>query len=774
MNKKILKYGDFKSEKELLESVAEKLKGRDLFPRKTEAARKYFENAKLRVYKKTWTKEKCSEEALKYRTRKEFKDNSPNAYSASVRNKWLNDICQHMGEKKIKNLFWTKEKCAEEALKYNSRSEFEKGSPSAYVKSGKMGWKDEICLHMNTNGNKYNRCVYAIEFSDNHVYIGLTYDFEKRFSQHLNDIRNNSIVLRHFKKSGLNPIIKKLTNYIDVEEASKIEKLKVDEYFKNGWCILNIAKCGNVGGKTVKWTKEKCFIEALKYETRGEFKNKSPFSYNAARRNKWLDEICLHMHYKLKNWNIFSCEEESKKFKSKQEFKNKSSGAYGYAYNNNLLDQFFPKLSESVIDNYGYLPTYEECVDLCSSDDSPFYESKDLVDGYNISLFNYRLAKYSDFIIKPFAKEMRGLCFVFNKDKTVYKRFLLLEKFFNLNQVPESMYSIVKDYKIKYVNNKEDGSIASFIQLPNGKIVGRSKMGFDNDQANGVNKIYMTNINIKNFVDSMISMDYVPIFEYVSSSNRIVLKYSKEELILLRLRDNKTGKHIDIKNHVDKLGSIKIAPFKDDFVDLDSLIELTGTEVDKEGYVVQAVDENGKDFFFKLKTPWYCERHGLLTEDLYKENIILGYILDDKIDDILGQIPEDEKEARDRIYKLVDIVKKAIAEKSHDVDKLYAEFVKMNRSKRDFAIKYSRHKDFSIVMELVKADDLRKLTKEEIADRYVNIESYETLLNRLDKYELIKSWIKDSTKRLLLARNWIKKRDPEMFFRNPIENEEDN
>jgi hypothetical protein len=268
--------------------------------------------------------------------------------------------------------------------------------------------------------------------------------------------------------------------------------------------------------------------------------------------------------------------------------------------------------------------------------------------------------------------------------------------------------------------------------------------------------------------------DIVPIFEYVAPHNRVVLKYSKEELILLRLRDNKTGKHIDIKNHVDKLGSIKIAPFKDDFVDLDSLIELTGTEVDKEGYVVQAVDENGKDFFFKLKTPWYCERHGLLTEDLYKENIILGYILDDKIDDILGQIPEDEKEARDRIYKLVDIVKKAIAEKSHDVDKLYAEFVKMNRSKRDFAIKYSRHKDFAIVMDLVKADDLKKLTKEEIADRYANIESYETLLNRLDKYELIKSWIKDSTKRLLLARNWIKKMDPEMFFRNPIENEEDN
>jgi hypothetical protein len=53
---------------------------------------------------------------------------------------------------------------------------------------------------------------------------------------------------------------------------------------------------------------------------------------------------------------------------------------------------------------------------------------------------------------------MRGICFIFNTDGSLFKRFLLLEKFFNLNQVPESMYSIVKDYKIKAISNKEDGS----------------------------------------------------------------------------------------------------------------------------------------------------------------------------------------------------------------------------------------------------------------------------------------------------------------------------
>ena len=162
-------------------------------------------------------------------------------------------------------------------------------------------------------------------------------------------------------------------------------------------------------------------------------------------------------------------------------------------------------LNESV--SLNKIPTYEEAVEMCSGEDAPFYESKYEVEGYTVSVFNYRLAQYKDFDMpipsKPELKgfEMRGLTFVFNKDGSLYNRYVLLEKFFNLNQVPNSMYSVVKDYKIRYVNNKEDGSIATFVKLPNGKILGKSKMGFDNDQANGINKIYKTNPDVKSFVD---------------------------------------------------------------------------------------------------------------------------------------------------------------------------------------------------------------------------------------------------------------------------------
>jgi T4 RnlA family RNA ligase len=400
------------------------------------------------------------------------------------------------------------------------------------------------------------------------------------------------------------------------------------------------------------------------------------------------------------------------------------------------------------------IPTYEDCLEICARQDSPFYESKMVVDGYNVSIFNYRLAQYKDFVTplesRPElnAYEMRGLTFVFNEDGSVYNRFILLEKFFNLNQVPESMYSIVKNYKIKYVNNKEDGSIASFIKLPNGKVVGKSKMGFDNDQANGINKIYKTNEDIKRFVNWALDNDIVAIFEYVAPHNRIVLKYPKEELILLRLRNNKTGKHIDIKDHLDKLGSIKIAPFEDDFRDLDHLIELIAKQTDKEGSIVTAEDEMGRDFFFKLKTPWYCERHGLLTQDLYREHIIIGYILDDKIDDILSQIPEDEKDAHDRINKIISVVKRAISEKVADIEKSYAVFVEMGKDRKEYALKWrTKDPNFSYVMAMAKG---------------------------IEAYELAKNWVREKTKRLHIAREWLLKKDPTLFFQDPEENENDN
>jgi T4 RnlA family RNA ligase len=431
-------------------------------------------------------------------------------------------------------------------------------------------------------------------------------------------------------------------------------------------------------------------------------------------------------------------------------------------------------LKESSDNFKHYLPTYEDCVEMCQRTDSPFFESKFVIDGYPISVFNYRLAQYSDFTSplenrpEVTSYEMRGLTFVFNEDGSLYKRFLLLEKFFNLNQVPESMYSIVKNYKIKFINNKEDGSIASYIDLPNGKVIGKSKMGFDNEQSNGINRIYKSRQDVKQFIDWCLKNDITAIFEYVSPANRIVLRYLEEDLILLRMRNNSTGKHLDIKDHLVQISTIRIAPFEDDHKDLDHLIEVTAKQVDKEGVIVHTEDNFGKDMFFKIKTPWYIERHGLLTNDLYREHIIIGYILDDKIDDILGQVPEDEKEAHERINKIITIIKRTLNEKVVEIEKSYDQFLKSKMTKKEYALKNRvGNPNFAFVMNMAKSDELKKLSKEEIIEFYDSFENYEKSLQKCDPFEMAKEWLRDQTKKLNIDREFQKKKDSRLFFQEP-------
>ena len=80
-----------------------------------------------------WTKERCATEALKYKTRSEFRNKAGGAYSAAHRNGWLGIICVHMSTRPGKpDGYWAKERCATEALKYKTRSEFSDKAGGAY------------------------------------------------------------------------------------------------------------------------------------------------------------------------------------------------------------------------------------------------------------------------------------------------------------------------------------------------------------------------------------------------------------------------------------------------------------------------------------------------------------------------------------------------------------------------------------------------------------------------------------------------------------------
>lgn len=95
-----------------------------------------------------WTKQKCLEEVLKYKTVTEFKKNSRGAHGAAIRNGWLDELCKHMPINKIVRKPYTKVECNIEAKKYKTRSEWEKNNRGTYRAAHRKGWLDECCKHM--------------------------------------------------------------------------------------------------------------------------------------------------------------------------------------------------------------------------------------------------------------------------------------------------------------------------------------------------------------------------------------------------------------------------------------------------------------------------------------------------------------------------------------------------------------------------------------------------------------------------------------------------
>ena len=93
---------------------------------------------------KLWTKEECAEIALKYTSRKQFQTFDKKAYISAYNHGWLDEICQHMI---IQYGRLTLSHCKELALQCSTSSEFLKKYRSAYSKTKAKGWEKEVMSH---------------------------------------------------------------------------------------------------------------------------------------------------------------------------------------------------------------------------------------------------------------------------------------------------------------------------------------------------------------------------------------------------------------------------------------------------------------------------------------------------------------------------------------------------------------------------------------------------------------------------------------------------
>lgn len=345
-----------------------------------------------RWVKKWASKEACHREALKFNSRSAFAKGCDGAYTYAMRHGFLDEICSHMTplwEKK-----WnSKAKCQSEALKYKRRIDFQRGCDGAYTYAMRHGFLDEICQHMETyfdvdsaekdkkraafvknklqiSNEEWNkieyllcnpegyaiqssrarnkRLIYACEFEDHHVYVGLARNLKSRIAQHLGSSKEKSAIYLHMQKNPyLLPNFKVVRPFEDEEVAKIDEGLVEKEYETNGWIILNRAKTGSLGGYPSYWNHDRCVAVASQCVTRKEFCKKCSGAYASCARNGWLQEIYTIIDTNFMNkWSNVKIKEAAENYSTKGEFRKGDPEAHYAAIRFNLIDSLFPEKKE--------------------------------------------------------------------------------------------------------------------------------------------------------------------------------------------------------------------------------------------------------------------------------------------------------------------------------------------------------------------------------------------------------------------------------------------
>lgn len=287
-------------------------------------------------------------------------------------------------------------------------------------------------------------------------------------------------------------------------------------------------------------------------------------------------------------------------------------------------------------------------------------------EGYTV--INYAYSSGDSFDINnPMLMECRGLIFDTTTGKLLRRAF---HKFFNLG---EKEWTKTPDLTLPHhIELKLDGSMITPIKL-NGKFRLTTKMGVT-DVSEEAEKFITNKPKYQNFFEYCDLNGITPIFEWLDSNRPIVIKHSKDDLILLAMRWNESGNYVDSMDIIDISHNFSIplcpkVPFHPDII--------KQTE-DIEGIVISFKDGHR----IKVKTDWYVSIHRF-KDDTSNLRKLVKLILEDKFDDFLPTLPEENKveyeDKRDKVWLHLHQVVTAI-------DSIKSIVFNTHTTKKDYAL----------------------------------------------------------------------------------------
>lgn len=229
------------------------------------------------------------------------------------------------------------------------------------------------------------------------------------------------------------------------------------------------------------------------------------------------------------------------------------------------------------------------------------------VNGMTLVLFDYYYADWRLFRDEPMSREMRGIIFDADTGAVVSRPF---HKFFNINENDETQEDkllLQGSYTEKF-----DGSLAQ-VTYYNGQLIVASRSSLTGYVNDAVSKFIKNNRVLDGVMEVIkVHQNLTFLFEFLDPDNRIVLSYPKKELVFLNTRHKKSG--VYDYTYQDILPGVRATPRRPLTPEYweGQMKEELATRENFEGYVLNLPGYAHQ--LVKVKTQWYFQSHGLVTE----------------------------------------------------------------------------------------------------------------------------------------------------------------
>lgn len=237
--------------------------------------------------------------------------------------------------------------------------------------------------------------------------------------------------------------------------------------------------------------------------------------------------------------------------------------------------------------------------------------------------------------MKAIRRECRGL--IFDLDGKIMSR--RLHKFFNVNERDETLASKIDLSQPHVILEKLDGSMVTPIFVGD-EVLWGTKMGVTEVSAQAA-AFVEKNPDYLRIVDVCRETGHTPIFEWCSRQQRIVVEYAEDRLVLIAVRNIKTGEYVSQKTMetmARMLGVDCVKTFPGTAESMESLIDHTRSLEGVEGWVVRFHDGH----MVKIKADWYVRIHKVKDDLLFEKNVI-DLIVNENIDDAKPFMLEDDR-----------------------------------------------------------------------------------------------------------------------------------